>query len=214
MFDENIFYRSSSFKCVFFYFFLKTSRKSEKNIFCHYRFDNANFLVNLVDFDQFCEKTKWWPDRKWVITWKNKYQIPAQEVKRFWIDMFILYFDNFFLKKTKWRIDRKWCVARKKRNQIRAQEVRCILKNIFYLILTYFDNNTKWRPDDVIPEAVNINGSGSSAIPDIIQHFNTPDRNFEKIWYKLRPPQCRLKELKTRLWHQKIDASHNTSGNP
>ena len=49
------------------------------------------------------------------------------------------------------------------------------------MILAYFDENTKWRPDDVIPEAVNINGSGSSSIPDIPRHFNTPDRNFEKI---------------------------------
>ena len=55
------------------------------------------------------------------------------------------------------------------------------LKTYFYSILTYFDENPKWRPDDVIPEAVNINGSGSSAIPDIPRHFNTSDRNFEKI---------------------------------
>ena len=46
-------------------------------------------------------------------------------------------------------------------------------KNIFFSILTYFDENSKWRPDDVIPEAVNINGSGSNAIPDIFLHFNT-----------------------------------------
>ena len=54
-------------------------------------------------------------------------------------------------------------------------------KTYFYLILTYFDKNPKWRPDDVIPEAVNINGSCSNAIPDIPRHLNTSDRNFEKI---------------------------------
>ena len=70
--------------------------------------------------------------------------------------------------------------TKKKRNQIRAQEVRGILKNI-NSILTYFDENAKLRPDDVVPEAVNINRSGSSAIPDIPRQFNTSDRNFEKI---------------------------------
>ena len=69
-------------------------------------------------------------------------------------------------------------------------------KTCFYFILTYFDENTKWREDDVIPETVNINGSVSSAIPDIPLTFNTFDRNFEKIQLKLRPPQCRLKEIK------------------
>ena len=54
-------------------------------------------------------------------------------------------------------------------------------KHIFFFILTYFDENPKWRPDDVIPETVNINGSGSNAIPDIPLHFYTSDRNFEKI---------------------------------
>ena len=55
-------------------------------------------MVNLVDFDHFCEKTKWRPDRKWFVTWKNKHQIRAQEVKRYRIDMFILYFDQFLEK--------------------------------------------------------------------------------------------------------------------
>ena len=54
-------------------------------------------MVDLADFDQFCEKTKWRPDRKWFVTRKNKYQIRAQ-VKRFQIDMFILYFDQFLEK--------------------------------------------------------------------------------------------------------------------
>ena len=54
-------------------------------------------------------------------------------------------------------------------------------KTYFYLILTYFDENLKWRQDDVIPEAVNITGSGSSPIPDMPRHFNTSDKNFEKI---------------------------------
>jgi len=57
-----------------------------------------------------------------------------------------------------------------------------------------FDENTKWRENDVIPETVNINGSVSSAIPDIPLRFNTSDRNFEKIRLKLRPPQCRLRD--------------------
>ena len=69
----------------------------------------------------------------------------------------------------------------KNKHQIRAQEVRGILKNIFLFDFDLFDENLKWRPDDVIPVAVNINGSGSNAIPDIPRHFNTSDRNFEKI---------------------------------
>ena len=54
-------------------------------------------------------------------------------------------------------------------------------KTYFFSILSYFDENSKWRPDDVIPEAVNITGSGSNAIPDIPWLFNTSDRNFQKI---------------------------------
>ena len=55
-------------------------------------------------------------------------------------------------------------------------------KTYFYSILTYFDENPKWRQDDVIPVTVKKNNeSGSSAIPDIPRHFNTSDRNFEKI---------------------------------
>ena len=69
--------------------------RKRKNIFCHYRSDNLNFKVN---FDQFCEKIKWRPDQKWFFTRKNEYQIRAQEVKRFRIDMFILYFDQFLEK--------------------------------------------------------------------------------------------------------------------
>ena len=44
------------------------------------------------------QKTKWRLDRKWFVTWKNKHQIRAQEVKRYRIDMFILYFDQFLEK--------------------------------------------------------------------------------------------------------------------
>ena len=51
-----------------------------------------------VNFDQFCEKTKWRPDRKCFVTRKNKHQIRAQEVKCYQIDMFILYFDQFLEK--------------------------------------------------------------------------------------------------------------------
>ena len=77
----------------------ETSRESEKNIFCHYWSDNINFSVDLVNFDHFCEKTKWRTDRKWFVTHKNKHQIRTQEVQRYQINMFILYFDQFLEKK-------------------------------------------------------------------------------------------------------------------
>ena len=58
---------------------------------------------------------------------------------------------------------------------------RAFRKTCFYFILSNFDENTKWREDDVIPETVNINGSISSAIPDIPLRFYTSDRKFKKI---------------------------------
>ena len=47
------------------------------------------------------KKTKWRPYPKWFVTCKNKHQIRAQEVERFQVDMFILYFDQFFKIKIK-----------------------------------------------------------------------------------------------------------------
>ena len=52
---------------------------------------------------------------------------------------------------------------------------------LFYFILIHFEENSKWRPDGVIPETVNINRSASNAIPDIPLQFNTSDINFAKI---------------------------------
>ena len=150
---------------------------------CHYRSDNANFLVDLVDLDHFCEKTKWRPHRKWFVTWKNKHQIRAQEVKRYRINMFILYFDQVLEKKTNKMTARPELVRRTKKTKPDSCSggLGHSKKTYFYFILTYFDENPKWRQDDVIPEAVNINGAGSRAIPDMPRHFNTSDRNFEKI---------------------------------
>ena len=126
--------------------YLTTSRESEKNIFCHYRSINIKFSV---DFDRAPpprlrkrQKTKWRPDRKWFVTWKNKYQIRAQEVKRYRIDMFILHFDQFL---------------EKNKMAARPEVVRCTKKTKpdscsggprqsekhFYLILIYFDENPK-----------------------------------------------------------------------
>ena len=101
------------------------------------------------------------------------------KVKRFQIDMFILCFDQFLEEKL--QLDRKRFVARKKQNQIRAQDVLGILKNIFLFDLDLFDKNPKWRPNDVIRETVNIDGSASNAIPDIPRPFNTSDRNILNI---------------------------------
>ena len=92
--------------------------------------------IFLVDFDHFCEKTKWRPDRKWFVTWKNKHQIRAQEVKRYRIDMFILYFNQFLEEKNKMAAKPEVVRRTKKTNQIRAQEVQGIRKNIF---LFHFD---------------------------------------------------------------------------
>ena len=49
-----------------------------------------------------------------------------------------------------------------------------------HFVFNNYDENPRWRQDDVIPETVNINGSVSSAIPDIPLRFYTFDRNFEK----------------------------------
>ena len=53
------------------------------------------FLANLVNFDHFCEKTKWRPDQKWFVTWKNKHQIRAQEVWGILKNIFLFDFDLF-----------------------------------------------------------------------------------------------------------------------
>ena len=95
----------------FLFFIIKILNKNKsrkrKNIFCH-RSDNTIFLV---DFDQFCEKTKMWSDQKCFVTLNlSKHQICAQ-VKHFQIEMFIFYFDQFLEKKKKWRRDGKWLIT-------------------------------------------------------------------------------------------------------
>ena len=60
-----------------------------------------------------------------------------------------------------------------------SQDINGILNLL--LFLTNFDENPKGRPDDIIPERVNIDGSASNAIADIPRHLNTSKRNFKKI---------------------------------
>ena len=70
--------------------------------------------------------------------------------------------------------------------------------------LFYFkppNENSKWRMHDVIPETVNINGSASSATPDIPLRFNSSVRNVEKKSKKMRPPQSHLKWYNKRDWN-------------
>ena len=79
-------------------------------------------------------------DCTWFVTWKNKHQIRAQEVKRYRIDMFILNFDQF-LEKNKMAA-RPEVVRRTKKNKTRFVLKRsgAFKKTYFYSILTKIQN--------------------------------------------------------------------------
>ena len=79
----------------------------------------------------------------------------------------------------KCQLDRNWHAKTNTRFVLRWS--RAFRQICFYFILTYFEDNPKWRLDDVIPETVDINRSASNAIPDISLRFDTSDTNLEKI---------------------------------
>ena len=81
---------------------------------------------------------------------------PSHEVKRYQIDMFILYFDNFLEKKQNGGLTGSGASHTHKKTDSCSEGLGHSRKTYFYLILTYFDENRKWWPDDVIPETVKI----------------------------------------------------------